>query len=204
MKKIILASIVPLFFFHSVYSQNSTIEVNGGLLFPQDMDNGIIVGISKGQIVDENIGWAFEANYFWRTFTKDRVVKSTGGTTTSATEIENSTKMLPVMFKIIYLSQIAPKLDLRISGGLGYTFLWNNDTNYKLNIENSGFFTGFAWQIGAGVSLPLTRASDVFGELSYFGSTPSTDEGETTEGLPLRTEIDMSGLYMRLGIRLYH
>ncbi len=204
MKKIILASIVPLFFFQSVYSQNSTIEVNGGVLFPQDMDNGFIVGISKGKIVDENIGWAFEANYFWRTFTKDRVVKSTGGTTTSATEIENSTKMLPVMFKIIYLSQIAPKLDLRISGGLGYTFLWNNDTNYKLNIENSGFFTGFAWQIGAGVSLPLSRASDFFGELSYFGSAPSTDEGETTEGLPLRTEIDMSGLYMRIGIRLYH
>ena len=204
MKKIIWISISIFLISQSVFSQSSTIEVNGGLLFPQDMDNGFILGLSGGQIVDENIGWAFEANYFWRTFTKERVVKVTGGTTTSETEIENSTKMLPVMFKIIYLSQIAPKLDLRISGGLGYTFLWNNDTNYKLDIENSDFFTGFTWQIGAGVSLPISRASDFFGELSYFNSAPSTDEGESQEGLPLRTEIDMSGLYIRIGIRLYH
>jgi len=182
-------------------------EIEGGALFPQDTETGTIIGLSVGRMVDENLGWAFEAQYFWRTFTKEYTVSETGGATQQATivaEIENSTKMLPIMGKIIYLSQIAPGLDIRISGGLGYAFLWNTEANYVIGIEDSDSYSGLAWEIGAGISLPISRAADFFGEINYFYSIPSTDAGKTVGGLPQRTEIDMSGLLLRVGVRLYN
>jgi len=112
--------------------------------------------------------------------------------------------MLPVMGKIIYLSQIAPSLDIRISGGIGYAFLWNREANYLLGKEESNSYSGLAWEIGAGISLPISRAADFFGEINYFYSTPSREEDRTIEGLPQRTEIDMSGILLRIGVRLYN
>jgi hypothetical protein len=72
-----------------------------------------------------------------------------------------------------------------------------------LNIDETRFYSGFAWQVGAGVSVPMSRNSDVFAEALYLGGTPSKDEGKEL-GLPVRTEVDMSGLMIRLGIRLYN
>ena len=167
----------------------------------------MIVGGSWGKMIDQNVGWEIEVDYFWRTFTQETTVRVDQGqtqSTTIVTEIENSTKMLPLFFKLSFLSESFPNLDLRVSGALGYAFLWTRDANYKLGVEESSSYSGFAWQVGAGLSFPVSRAADFYGEAIYLGTTPSTDEGTTTEGLPQRTEVDMSGIWLRLGLRLYH
>lgn len=207
MKTISYVSLLILLFSTFAIAQHTIFEAEGGALFPQDTETGTIIGLVAGRMADENLGWAFEAQYFWRTFTKEYTVAETGGATQEATivtEIENSTKMLPIMGKIIYLSQIAPSLDIRISGGIGYAFLWNNEANYVVNVEESKSYSGFAWQLGAGLSLPISRAADFFGEMDYFYSMPSRDAGTTQAGLPQRTEIDMSGLLLRIGVRFYN
>ena len=207
MKKIMISLLFTMILSASLFAQRAMYEVKFGTLFPQDTETGLILGLGYGQMVDENISWSFEADYFWRTYTKESTVEVTTGpatTTTVVTEIENATKMLPVLGRITYLTQVAPNLDLRISGGLGYAFLWNSASNYETNTEESDFFSGFAWELGAGLSIPISRAADFYGEFNYFGSVPSKDEGETVEGLPKRTEIDMSGLMLRIGIRLYN
>jgi hypothetical protein len=196
-----------LFLITPVLSQHTIIEIKGGALFPADSETGFIVGLSGGRMVDENIGWSIGADYYWRTYTKESTVNIETGPTTQETiviESENATKMLPLLAKLSYLTQIGSNLDVRISGGLGYAFLWNKEANYQLDVESSDNFSGFAWEIGAGVSIPISRAADFYGELNYFSSTPSKDEGETPEGLPKRTEIDMSGFLFRIGIRLYN
>ncbi len=207
MKKNLISFIILITLATGVMSQHTMFELEGGALFPQDTETGTIIGLTIGRMADENLGWAFETQYFWRTYTKEFTVSETGGTTqqeTIVTEIENSTKMLPVMGKIIYLSQIAPSLDIRISGGIGYAFLWNREANYLLGKEESNSYSGLAWEIGAGISLPISRAADFFGEINYFYSTPSREEDKTIEGLPQRTEIDMSGILLRIGVRLYN
>jgi len=190
-----------------LFAQSTILGLNGGMLFPEDTEGGPIIGISWGRMLDQNISWEIEADYFWRTYTKEMTVEVSGGTTQSSTivtEIENSTRMLPVFFKLGFLSQILPKLDLKIGGGLGYVFLWNDDMNYKLDVENSEFYSGFAWHLSAGVSFPISRAADIYGEAVYLSSTPSTSAGKTAEGLPKRTEVDISGIWLRAGLRLYH
>jgi hypothetical protein len=196
-----------LIFSQSLFAQSTILGLNGGVLFPQDTEAGAIVGASWGKMIDQNVGWEIETDYFWRTFTQEMTVEVKDAqtqTTTIATEIENSTKMLPIFFKLVFLSEVFPNLDLRLSGGLGYSFLWTKDANYKLGTESSETYSGFAWQAGAGLSFPISQAADFYGEAIYLGATPSTDEGTTADGLPQRTEVDMSGLWLRVGLRLYH
>jgi len=200
MKRIALSLIILAICTTGIKAQYTMFEIEGGALFPQDTETGTIIGLSIGRMADENLGWAFEAQYFWRTYTQEYRTDEQ----TIVTEIENSTKMLPIMGKFIYLSQIAPSLDLRISGGFGYAFLWNTEANYLVNVEESKSFSGLTWEIGAGISIPISRAADFFGELNYFYSTPSRDAGITVEGLPQRTEIDMSGILIRIGVRIYN
>jgi hypothetical protein len=86
---------------------------------------------------------------------------------------------------------------------VGYELMWVNEVNYVENIDDTRFYSGFAWQVGAGASIPMSRNSDIFAEALYHGGTPSKDEGKEFD-LPVRTEVDMSGLMIRLGIRLYN
>jgi len=91
MKKQYLLSMIVLFTACSVYGQNGIFELKGGALFPQGTETGIIIGLGYGRMLDENIGWTFEADYFWRTYTKETTVKIDPGMateTTIATEIE--------------------------------------------------------------------------------------------------------------------
>jgi hypothetical protein len=111
--------------------------------------------------------------------------------------------MVPVYFQLHYVGGLSQALQLRISAGVGYAFLWNNFTNYETEEDKTQFFHGFAWNVAAGVSHPLSRASDVFGEIVYYSGKPSRDAGETEIGLPVRSEIDMSGIGLRFGIRIY-
>ncbi len=206
MKKI-LTIIVVLTAVISLTAQDKFTEFQAGVLMPADAKTGFIGGITIGRMVDESIGWGLEIDYYRKTYTKETKVD----TNTQAqveesviqTEIENATTMLPVYFKLILQTQIAPKMDLRVSGGVGYEFMWNSEANYRLKKEESRFYSGFTWQVGGGVAFAMSRASDLFLELSYHSGSPSRAESENKLGLPVRTEVDMSGLMIRAGLKLY-
>lgn len=209
MKKIIITVFVFLFCSISVFAQGSFTDFKVGLLMPSDAESGFIGGIGFGKMVDEKVGAGLEIGYYGKTFTKEENVDNdpgTGGipgTTTILTEIENSTTLIPIIFNVVLVTQAGPNFDLRFTGGVGYELMWVNEVNYVQNIDETRFYSGFAWQAGAGISLPMSRNSDVFAEALYHGGKPSRDEGKEF-GLPVRTEIDMSGLMIRLGIRLYN
>jgi hypothetical protein len=206
MKKIfitmtILSIVIPL------AAQDKFTEFQAGVLMPADAKTGFIGGITVGRMVDESIGWGLEIDYYRKTYTKETTVDSTSTSMVEEhvvqTEIENATTMLPIYFKLILQTQIAPKMDLRVSGGVGYEFMWNSEANYRLKKEESRFYSGFTWQIGGGISFPMSRASDLFLDLSYHSGSPSRAESENKLGLPVRTEVDMSGLMIRAGLKLY-
>jgi hypothetical protein len=209
MKNIFTIFVLTIVFSTNIFAQGSFTDFKIGLLMPSDAETGFIGGIGFGKMVDENIGAGLEISYYGKTFTKEEEVDNdpgTGGipgTTTILTEIENSTTLIPIIFNIVLVTQAGPSFDLRFTAGVGYELMWVNEVNYKENIDETRFYSGFAWQAGAGLSLPMSRNSDVFAEALYHGGTPSKDEGKEF-GLPVRTEIDMSGLMFRLGIRLYN
>ena len=203
----IFSIIVVLTAVISLTAQDKFTEFQVGVLMPADAKTGFIGGITIGRMVDESIGWGLEIDYYRKTYTKETTVDSTSTSMVEEhvvqTEIENATSMLPVYFKLILQTRIAPKMDLRFSGGVGYEFMWNSEANYLLNKEESRFYSGFTWQIGGGTSFAMSRASDLFLDLSYHSGNPSRAESKNKLGLPVRNEVNMSGLMIRAGVKLY-
>ena len=206
MKKIYFI-ILFIFTVNSLLAQEKFSEFQAGVLLPSDAETGFIGGITIGRMVDESVGWGIELDFYRKTYTKEskvpQVPQGQVDPVLVLTEIENSTTMLPVYFKLLVHTQIAPKLDLRIGGGVGYEFMWNSVTNYTKGLDDTRFYSGFTWQVGGGIAFPLSRASDVFIDVSYHGGSPSRGESKNELGLPVYTEVNMSGLMIRGGIRLY-
>ena len=205
--KIYIIFLISILTFTSLMAQEKFIEFHGGILIPKDAKTGFIGGASFGRMVDQSVGWGIEINYYRKSYTKEATYQlpSEGQVdpVTVVTEFENATTMLPVYFKLSLLTQIAPGLDLRLSGGLGYEFMWNSVVDHTVNIDESHFYSGFTWLAGAGLSMPVSGATDLFAEINYHHGSPSRDATETAEGLPVHTEVRMSGFMILAGIRLY-
>jgi hypothetical protein len=203
----LISSFLIIILCSTSYAQEKFTEFQVGILMPADAKTGFIGGLSLGRMLDESVGWAVEINYYRKSYTKEtKVPQSSQGQVDPVlvtTEIDNATTLLPVFFKLVLNTQIGPRLDLRLTGGAGYEFLWNSVTNYVDNVDDTRYYSGFAWQAGAGLTFPVSRASDLFVEVNYHSGSPSKDEGETELGLPVRTEVDMTGFMVRFGIRLY-
>ena len=209
MKKLYGAIVLIFMLVGSAFSQTKMTEFNVGILNPKDAESGFYGGINIGRMVDEKIGVSLGIHVYRSSYTKESKVgevdQSSGQIVISqtATELDQSATLIPLFFQLHYTGPISQILDLKVTAGLGYEFLWNSVTNFKENKDRTDFFSGFGWQVSAGVSIPISSASDFYGEVLYHGGTPSSDEGKTEEGLPLRTEVDMSGLGIRIGLRLY-
>ena len=206
MKKLLLLFVI-LTAVSMVPAQEKFTEFQAGVLIPADAKTGFLGGLTIGRMVDESVGWGIEIGIYRKTYTKETTVDSTSTSMvvehTVQTEIENATTMVPLNFKIIVHTQIAPKLDLRAGAGIGYEFMWNSETNYVLHKDDTRFYSGFCWQVGGGLAFPISRASDFFVDLSYHGGSPSRGDTKNSLGLPVRTEVNMSGFMIRGGIRLY-
>jgi hypothetical protein len=188
-------------------AQTNFTDIQGGILMPSGAKDGFIGGIAMGRMVDQNIGYGFEVNYYYKSFTQEtQVLQEDQGQVNPVevtTLIDNSTRLLPVYFRLTYNTAISPKFDLRVVGALGYEFMWNSEENNVTNVDETRFYSGFGWYIGGGFAFPISDAADLMAEAAYHSSYPSRSEGENADGLPVRTEIDMSGLMLRLGIRIY-
>jgi hypothetical protein len=195
-----------LLFTTLLFSQNQNTEFHVGFLIPKGAQTGFIGGINFGRSIDESIGWTVEFNYYGSSYKKETEVaeieEGSGTVTEISTEIDNSITMIPAFFKLLFYAPVSPKFDLRVGGGIGYEILWNKENNYSLNIHETRFYHGFAWEIGAGVSSKLSRASDIFMDIIYHNGSPSRSD-ETKQGLPVRKELNMSGIIFRAGIRIY-
>ncbi len=207
MKKLI----VPLCFFllaGALFSQTNFTEIHGGILMPAHAKDGFVGGIAMGRMVDKNIGYGFELNYYYKSYVEEtQVLKKEEGQVTPVqvtTLIDNSTRLLPVYFLLTYNTAISPKVDLRVIGALGYEFMWNSEVDHMAKVDATRFYSGFGWYVGGGIAFPISEAADLMGEVAYHSSYPSRSEDDTVDGLPVRTEIDMSGLMLRAGIRIYN
>jgi hypothetical protein len=208
MKNFIWTTLFIVSFIGTAFPQNKMTEFNVGILAPTDAESGFFGGINLGRMVDEKIGISLGIHVYHSSYTKESKVGEDDGSgqiviSQTATELDQSATLIPLLFQLHYTGPITQALDLKVTAGLGYEFLWNSINNFKEGKERTDFFSGFGWQVAAGISIPISSASDFYGEVLYHGGTPSSDEGKTQEGLPLRTEVDMSGLGIRIGLRLY-
>jgi len=194
--------------FSTLFAQQKFTEFKVGIHNPESAKTGFWGGLTFGRAVDENIGVGLAVDFYRSSYTKETKVGSQdlqGNITEDEIEVslEQSTTLVPIFFNIQYQGPMTRFLNLRITAGLGYEFLWSSYQNYYTNDDKTRFYNGFGWHVDAGVAYELSRASDIFAQVTYHSAAPSRDRGETAAGLPTRKEVDMSGIGLRLGIRIY-
>jgi hypothetical protein len=204
MKKIIF--ILMMLFTTTLFAQEKFTEFKAGLLMPTDAKTGFFGGLTMGRAIDENVGISLAIDVYRKSYIKDEAIFDTTivtGQKDIRRKFEQSATLIPIFFQFHYQGEITPLFNLRVTAGLGYEFLWTNYTDYEHKTEDSFFFSGFGWHVDAGVWYPLSRASDIYAELLYHSGIPSKDKKDK-EGFPIRTEVDMSGLGFRIGLRIYN
>ena len=117
-------AIILIFIFTGLVSaQTNFTDLQGGILMPSAAKDGFIGGIGMGRMVDQNLGYGFEINYYYQSYVEEtEVLQRDQGQVTPTqvtTLIDNSTRLLPVYFRLTYNTAISPKFDLRIVGALG-------------------------------------------------------------------------------------
>lgn len=198
---------ITILLFGPVYCQGSFTDFQAGFLFPSNAKTGFIGGIQAGRMVDNAIGYGIELDVYRKKYVEDRRIAlgTQGGAEVDSTirEVDNTVIMLPLLFKLNYSHSLNQKLTIGLSGGIGYEVLWNSVNKPSEGIDDTKFYHGFAWMIGGKVSTPLSKASNIFFEINYHNSEPSRSEDKTPEGADIRKSINMSGIMLRLGIRIF-
>lgn len=203
----IVAIVFSLILVIQVFSQTKYTEFKVGLLAPSDAKTGFYGGIQLSRAIDQNLGIGIQFDVYRKSFNKEEKIDSTTApplpTTTIQRTFEQNTWLFPIFFNFQFLGEITREINFKVTAGLGYEFLWANYNDFEKNQEKDYFFHGFAWHVDLGASYPLSRASDLFGEVTYHSSKPSKEEKEIN-GFPTRTEVNMSGLGFRIGLRVYN
>lgn len=146
--------------------------------------------------IDPFFVFGLEGDFFWIRWTSTIGKVHPGGSTTGTEKADtnlytfplfaNAQLRLPMLRKKIYVEPF-------FTVGLGYSFMI---LDYS-SIEKDGtdFYSGFAWQVIASAAYKISDASavDFVFDLGYRGIKPSKGN----------VEIDMSGPFVRAGVRFY-
>ena len=193
-----------------INAQSPLTEFKIGVLNPSGVESGMFFGINSGRMIDEAVSWSISLDVFTDSYTKDMVIDTTaaspGGATITdnVTEIENSTVYIPLLVKLNYEKNMETGLVLRGGAGIGYAFMWLNENNYRDNIEETRFFSGLTYRFSAGLGIQISSSANLFLDAEYNGGDVSRNKGENSTGLPVRSEVDMSGLGLRIGISIFN
>ncbi|RMH73333.1 MAG: hypothetical protein D6675_02835 [Gemmatimonadetes bacterium] len=191
----------------AVSAYNSSFDFRVGYFNPTDTKSGWILGAQYGRAVDQRVNFGFSVDFYQQEYKKR--VKIAGSHPSgidshwSSIQTEFHTLLVPFMFNLsinLPVSQflVNPYLNL----GIGYQWLRNKEQDHENNSSRTRNYGGFGWSLAGGLLYPLGSRSDLIGELFWNDATVSRSAGRK-EGLPIEEEIGVSGLGVRLGIRIY-
>jgi len=178
-----------------------------GYYNPKDAKGGLMLGINMSGSADEMVDLGFSLDVFHRSYQKDSEVAksvSSGGVVERQMQrnLDFSTTAIPLMGTITVKFSSTMPFTYFMTGGLGYALMWNKETNYDLDVSDKRFYHGFTWRVGGGAMYRLGSRSYLLGEVFYNDAHLKRNQGETPNGLPVWTEVNMSGLGFCIGIRV--
>ncbi len=194
-------------FAYGPYNRGRVTIVKLGYFSPKAVKPGFIGGIMVGSSVDENVDVGISVDYFSRSYKKDELVAKTvseGGLVQSTMQrtLDFSTQAIPITASIVVKFSNQMPFTFFLGGGLGYQLLFNKETNYQENVSERRFYRGFGWQLEGGAMYRIGQRSWFFGEVFYNSATPSRNKNKNAQGLPTWEQVDISGVGVRLGVRL--
>jgi len=185
----------------SAFAVGNSTSIQLGWLNPEATETGFIIGLTQSRVVDEMVELGVSIDYFSNKHTE---LFDTSGTEVSFIKLQTNTIMIPLMLNLTIKLPVTSPIKPYLGGSVGYVLLWDKYKNYETDpkIDETKFYGGFGWRVAAGGMYQLGAMSDLTAEVFYNGAKPSRDEGEIS-GFPAFTEVDMSGVGFRFGVKVY-
>ncbi len=188
------------------FAQSSVYNIKVGMLNPKATDTGFTISFGSSREFDDRVDLGISLDFLSKRRDDEETISwkdEDSGTTidTVVTNFESSITMLPLMVNLtVRFPMESPFLPYG-TAGLGYNLLINKYNNYESGDEETNLYRGFCYRLGVGTLYPIGSNSSLIVELFYFISNPSHSE-DTSFGLPVRTELNMSGIGLHIGVRL--
>lgn len=203
----LLTFFTVLFMFTFLGAQNMPYsEFKAGMLNPKNAKAGWIFSYGTGKTIDETFSWMVDFGLYAKRYSQTTAVDTTSGNqvneVTVQKELDFSTYLLPIMFKITFDKKMSPSAPITLKGsaGLGYQFMWNKEQNYLTQKKESRFYHGFTYEVSFGAGLQMSSSAVLFVETFYHGGKVKRNQSKNEAGLPVWQEVDMSGPGIRFGI----
>ena len=194
-----------LFSAGAVYAQNSLSYIQVGSFNPKAADSGLMIGLGTAKMVDERVELGVSLDLFIseRLDETDSTYYDTAygaDVTQKLTLFKSNLIMIPLMAYVNIKMPVEFPVVPYLSGSIGYDFVWNKFDDYQLNKDGTKFYGGFGWKIAIGGMYPLGSRSAFNAEIFYHGGKPTRNE-DSIGNLPIRSEVDMSGLGVVVGLK---
>jgi Outer membrane protein beta-barrel domain len=184
------------------------IGIQLGFHNPKATDTGFIIGGTIGSEIDERFDISVGLDFYRKSYEETTTIAQDDGAGglihQEVTDVKSSVVMLPLMFharyKIPLGSDVNVPLTPYIQGGLGYIMSWYGYENYETGADENSYFGGFGFRIALGAMYQMGSSSQFSFEFYYMSASLSHEEDDEEIGRPVKSELDMSGLGVRLGL----
>ncbi len=178
-----------------------------GYLSPKDAKAGLLLGTEMTFKVDETVELGLSTNLFYKNYKQLSVVAAPGyaagiNEKVVQQELEYSTFAVPLYAIVNIVIPTGRYFGYQLHGGLGYEFLFNKENNYLEQKSERRFYKGLSWISSIGFHYIIGSRSALIGEILYHSARVSRNRSESEEGLPIWSEVNLSGFGFRFGIRL--
>jgi len=204
-KALLLSVVLVLCFAEIGQTQLRFSGVRLGYLNPKGSKAGMMLGVDVTNQMDESLELGINVSAFRKSYEQTSEIArtvSSGGLVESTVqkELEFTTFFLPIMAEAVaHLGR--DRSHFFLNGGLGYEMLWNKENNLQEGKKDTRYYHGFAWLASAGYQIGLGLHSGLTAEIFYHGATVKRNESKNTAGLPVWSEVDLSGFGFRGGLR---
>ncbi len=180
-----------------------------GLHNPKATTTGLLFGFTAGSEIDERFDAGLGIDFFRKTYTETtEIVDPNGGgqinPTIEVPDFESSVTMIPIManvkFKIPMGSDFQYPLLPYVQLEGGYVLSWYGFTNYETDEDESKFFGGWGLRFGVGAMYQIGSSSRVSLDVYYMSAKLSREDDNEEIGRPVITELDLSGVGIRIGL----
>ncbi len=203
---VLFVAIAGLFATSAFAYTGNVLSLHAGYYNPKDTKGGMEFGVKLGKAVDEAVDIGLGLDVFHKSYSETSVVAQEYQNglpiNKTTTAIEYSRTLLPLSLSVDVKLPAGRYFGYFISGGLNYSFLFSNEKNYELETEENRNFHGLGWQAAAGLYYFVGSRSTVVANIFYNGSKVSRGTDEKVAGLPVTERVNMSGLGVRLGIKM--
>ncbi len=190
MKKILLAALFMLTFSISVFALGSTLDVKGGIQYPNDVEKvGFDSAATLNIGVDKYFALGIESGFGWIKWTDKDSAFSAGKIDLAKVEKTNLYYLPLLAVATVKFSDFMESDGIMpyVSVGAGYSWTWYRNPDFNDRFE------GFTWQAVAGLAFKLGSDSNL--TLIFEGGYRGADVQDKDD-----YALNMSGPIGRIGV----